>query len=207
MSYCTVAEIRTRGGFSATEPSDDAIELAIARAVSHIDKVTRQFFESRSLTVTLSGEGRADLKLPVPPIAITSVTVSVNNQDEEDDDLIDSDYYKVVMPTFPDGRMNPILRYLDGVWPDGAEITIVGTWGYVDDPSSTPTTPEDIHEACILRTLIELDEDPDPSGGVISESIKDYSYEISESQAAGRSTTMKIVNYLQPYIKSRCVAV
>lgn len=204
--YCLLADIRARG-VSATDADDDAVESAIARATKFIDQVTRQFFESRSLTASLSGAGLADLKLPVPPIAITAVTVSINDEDAEDDDVIDSDDYKIVMPTLPDGRMNPILRYIDGVWPDGSEITIEGTWGYVDDPLGTPTTPVNITEACILKTLCELGHDPDSSSGLMSESIKDYSYEQSESQAASRSTAAKIVKYLQPYIKYRCVAV
>ena len=200
--YCTVDDIRA-AGISADSHDNDAVNAAISVAVEFIDRTTRQWFEARDASIDLTGPGRANLRLPVPPIG-DPISVTV------DDDVLDSDYYKVFMPTVPDCRMSPKLRYIGGVWREGSEIVVVGSFGYVDDPGDTKTTPILIKRAVIkltMKMLKPLATSVADEASIVSESHGDYSYRLRENAAQGFYGDSEIDDILARFTRIRMEAV
>lgn len=198
MPYCAISDIRAISGYESVTTYPDAdITAAIALASNWIDNYTNQWFEPREYTFEVEGCDHRDLRLPVPPIEITSVT--------ENDLDVDSDSYEIKLQDSHDSRMNPRLRMLNGTW--GGEIVIEGTFGYVLDPGGANTTPPEIKKACIIKTLEELkapSEEDNSSNALVSETIGNYTY---QKGTGGNADVPRIYRLLIPFKRIRAIAV
>lgn len=72
VSYVTLERMRAEG--IAATILDARVVQAVKMASRRIDELTRNFFSPRRGTLTLDGSGLATMKLPVPIIALESVT-------------------------------------------------------------------------------------------------------------------------------------
>lgn len=172
MAYCTVQEIRDEG-ITPEQADDTRLTALIDLATAYIDGITRQWFEPRAMTITLDGNGSETLLLPVFPIEVVSVTV---------DGQVITDY-KVYNRFFPDDRRNPKI-YRDAGWPEGRQnISIEGTWGFVDKVGAQYLTPAMIKQVAKRLVIRELPLLGDPEGQeerkrvrIVSESTDGHSY-------------------------------
>lgn len=188
MAYITVQDLRNEG-LDESLYKDAWIIQRIRLAQAIFEKLTSKYFEVRvGETMLLDGTGHGWLPLPVPPVAVGTIT-SV----KIDDEAIDADEYKVVLP-YPDGRMNPELYRISGGWPMGVRnIELIGDFGFVDSDGGTPpvySTPIAVQHAVKRIALLEMpkleDTDGQRAAQVIEESLGNYSYRLSEVQT-GRS--------------------
>ena len=194
MSYCTIAEVRTAGGYAVDEPPDADIQAAIDAAVDYIDNRTHRFFEPRTHTIEAEGIGLADLPLEIPPLSITTVTL--------DGVEMESDTYEIPTATYPDPRKRPKLRMVNGIWYHGIPVVIVGSFGYVDNGTDTPPF---IHRSCIKIVLWLLNTptstDGMSGGGIVQESYKDYMYRLSEKAKRATFGDQEIDYWLNQYTR------
>ncbi len=172
MAYCTVQEIRDEG-ITADQASDTRLTALIDLATAYIDGVTKQWFEPRAMTITLDGNGSKKLFLPVFPIEVSRVTV---------DGQAITDYI-AYNRFFPDDRRNPkIVR--EAGWPEGCQnVSIEGTWGYVDKVGTQYTTPAMIKQVAKRLVIRELPLLGDAEGQeerkrarIVSETTDGHSY-------------------------------
>lgn len=185
MSYIDVQDLRAEGVTDAAYAEPYLLER-IALAQQFIELVTGRFFEKRAgLTLSVSGRGHNRLWLPIPPIAITSVAI--------DGVVLASTEYRIVMPTFPDGRFDPKLDRVASIWPKGSDnITVVGDFGFVDTVAGTPVAyvaPKLIKDICKRIAIWALPQlgnsDAQRARQIVEESLKDYRYRLSESTTSG----------------------
>lgn len=177
MGYCTLQDIRDEG-FADPPYTDARVEAIIVLASEMIDAATGQWFEPRDLTISLDGDGTKTLRLEVPIIAITSVTM-----DEDEVELTDLVVYnRHVTQNLrrPDDRRysriewNQNLVNLPGyrmvpqtdlVWTAGQQnVVLEGTFGYTDyDGTDEGKTPPMLVHLCKLLVMRELEflYDPD----------------------------------------------
>ncbi len=161
--YCTVQDVRDEG--IGDPPTDARLTQLITEASEYIDLVTRIWFDARTMTLKLDGNGRRTIPLDIAIIDVTEVRVNT--------DVIDSTLYVVYNRYRPDDRRNPRLKYkrytsrpsiftgisYAGSWYVGEQnVEIDGTFGYVDtDPDgSNQRTPELIKNVCVklvIRTI------------------------------------------------------
>jgi len=182
MAYITLDDIRAEG---VTDPpyDDTWITDRISLAQSFIEQLTGCFYEKREDYVfKFDGPGHDLIWLPVPPVsteAISSVTI--------DGDEVDSEDYEIIMPKFPDGRYNPKLRKLYGIWPKGkSNIIVTGDFGFVEEDGSTPPIVKDLCKRVTIWNLPEIsDDEKQKSSRLVEESLKDYSYKLSEVASGG----------------------
>jgi len=190
MAYVTVEEMIVEG-VSDTLGIEPLLTERIALAQSTLELLTGRFFEKRTgLTLDLSGRGHDTLWLPIPPVTKTSITAVV-----ADDETVDAADYRVVMPTWPDGRFNPKLIRIAGVWPKGdANIQVIGDFGFVDATvdglgATVYSAPPAVKRAVARIAMLELpklgDGDAQRNRMIVQESLKDYSYRLREAQGAG----------------------
>lgn len=179
MAYCTVQDIRDEG-ITPEQADDTRLATLIDLATAYIDRVTRQWFEPRAMTITLDGNGSETLLLPVFPIEVVSVTV---------DGQVVTDY-KVYNRFFPDDRRNPKI-YRDAGWPEGRQnVSIQGTWGFVDKIGTQYTTPAMIKQVAKRLVIRELPLLGDAEGQeerkrarIVSESTDGHSYTLERLAA------------------------
>lgn len=185
MAYITAQDLQNEGVAARWQP--EWLQQRIALAQQLIDQATGLFFEARTLTMQASGRGHDFLWLAVPPVKTTSIT-----EVRVDGEIIASTGYRVVMPVFPDGRFNPKLVRLHDIWPKGdGNVEIVGTFGFVDVVAAVGETPESyvapeaIRHVCKRIAIYELPQlgnaDAQRSKQIVQESLKDYSYRLSEA--------------------------
>ncbi len=106
MAYITFTDIRNEG-LTADPPTDAAITSAIVVCEQLIDRITRQWFESRAVTFKLDGVNGDTLHLPVPIINIDHVRL---NDDTED---LDPGLFRVYNGRLlPDDRRNPRIKLI-----------------------------------------------------------------------------------------------
>lgn len=144
-----------------TTPAPLDIETSIAWISEFIDRTTRQWFESRTLTVYLDGNGSDTLLLPVPVISVTSLHIN----GDFDSALTTDDYFVYSSKGLKDERRNPRIRLAEEVFAAGRQNTkIVGAFGFVDAAGSPAvyTTPPGIRRACLKMVLHDLQ---NPIGG------------------------------------------
>lgn len=193
MAYISVQDLRNEG---VTDPpfADETVADRITLAQRTIENITRCFYEKREdFEVVLNGNGHNCLWLPIPPVSITAITsVTVN------DTVLNADEYVVVMPQFPDGRMNPRLRKVSGSWPKGeGNITIVGDFGYVEPDGSTPPEVIDLCKRIAVWNMPAIgDAESQKANLIIEESIKNYRYRLSEVASRGFFGDPRIDNVL-----------
>lgn len=203
--YASVAEVRAEGVPPASA-TDARLVALIDEATRTIDKVTRQFFEPRRVTLRLDGRGTPTLELPVPPIELTRLSVDSEG-----------------MQPFPFVGASPFGFGLDpsvllvvgapiGPGYDGARLTLrhglafpkghgniiaEGRWGYTeDDGSPDGRTPLAVKRACILLVLRGLHPLADDAAfearsrwRIIEERTRDQSYRLDSNRGGGLSLT------------------
>lgn len=200
MAYCTIQDVRDEGFLIGTYP-DDRVTFAITLASAFIDRATGRFFEPRDLTLELSGRGKAILRLPHPPISFTSVKLVADDGDETE---VTSDEYRLLM-NLPDERHRPRLKFIGGSWPEGDHnVEIVGSFGFVDDLGDTNTVPVLIKRACVIiaaAALPTVSEIGTTGGEVISETIDDYTYRLSEGVEQTVLSSPEVKMAIQAYRK------
>ena len=100
--YITAAEIKADEAVPAST-SDALINNRIDVWQMWIERITRNYFESRSETFILYGTGTRTLWLPIPVVSITSLTVN------QDTSVLDASKYTVHTSNenFVTGRRNP----------------------------------------------------------------------------------------------------
>jgi hypothetical protein len=135
-------------------PEKPAVDASIAWNSAFIDRTTRQWFESRSLTVYLDGSGSRTILLPVPVISLTSLSIKDESGTWE---LIASTEYAIYSALgLVDERRNPRIALISRTFPErNQNIKLVGTFGFVE--ATTPvTTPPMIQRACLKLVLRDL---------------------------------------------------
>lgn len=194
MSYITVDDVRAEGVTETLVPDDTYIEGRITLAQSFIEKVTGRIFEKKAgITIKVSGRGHDTIFMDIPPISESAISeVSIN------DEVLDSEYYSVYMPTVPDGRFNAQLIHLTGVWTKGnRNISIVGDFGFVEPNESTPPLIKELCLRLVMSNLSQMyDDDSEQEARIIYESLGDYSYRLSEKANQSSFQDPKIDNLI-----------
>lgn len=145
-AYTSIARLRAEGVTTAMA-SDDRLAELIAEASDEIDRITRWWFEPRELTLALNGNGQRILALPAPPIEIESVTlgeVAATDWDAQG-------WAPVETPKRPHPAL---VRRGCLAWPTGTgNVTVVGTFGYVEADGDDGRTPRAIRRAAELMVI------------------------------------------------------
>lgn len=161
--YITVADVRA-AGIDSTIASDTTVETAILINQQFIERVTRQWFNERTLTLQMDGNGADTLFLPVPIIEVTELYTNDNVN------VRDPATYRVYNGRFfPDDRKNPRIKLIrsstdSDIFSDPFRSSrpatfikgwqnqkIVGSFGYVEADGSTP----ELIKRALLKLVIE----------------------------------------------------
>jgi len=208
MAYITVEDLR-KEGFANPPYTTEKLESVIDLAQQLIDYITNRFFEEvEDHEIILDGSGLNTIRLPIPPVTTTSITLVELNDVEK---VIDDDY-EVLMPSRqPDGRFNPKLALKNGeLWTKGTRnVKVVGSFGFVDriDVQGTPTSfaPKIIQDCMKRIVALYLPCISDPAtrnaNRIIEESLKDYEYTLSEIKTTGYFDDVFIDRALSVYKK------
>ena len=197
MSYCTVEDLRAEG----LEDSDENLERQIKLSCEFIDRITGQFFEAREQIIRLDGRGGKNLLLPYPVIEVEYIKVNA--------ELI-SDY--VIYNRLEDRDYPKIFR--SSKWPEGRlNISIKGTWGYVEEDGSTPVSIKRIAKKLAMYNfpaLIdkEAQTEKNTNGLLISETTDGHSYELASDAVTSAyngaiTGDAEIDSILKFYMRSR----
>jgi len=189
MALITVEQIRDEG-VTEGQADDPRLESLIALSTQFINRITGQFFEAQSMTLTLDGNGRSLLHLPIFCAKVSEILIGSTRSDNASDYVDSAILYNRTSPT--DDRKNPKIRLSDGVFTEGYQnVSITGIFGYVDISSSPEyTVPLEIQEACkrLVITAVPLLTSPDraanESRGRITQENFDgetYSYTLNPS--------------------------
>lgn len=136
MALVTVADIRAEGLTETREPTatDDVLEAAADLATEYINTITRQRFLptvfGADAPLLLDGTGTQLLHLPLPVIALTSVSEAGNSVA-----LTDLTVYN---RSFPDDRWNPKIAKKTATL-GGRVDAILGGGGMFGPPTTTST--------------------------------------------------------------------
>ena len=174
--YATIEEARNEG--IPSEYTDTRIEDGLKIATNIIDRLTGQWFESRSHVVRLKGKGGNAYILPLFPITLTKVEV---------DESETEDY--VLYNENPEDLRYPKICFNFDIEND-KDIFITGDFGFVEADGSAPIL---IKKACIKLAIRELDnlytEKEFFPGKVKSETTDGHSYTLMSSSEGGFSLT------------------
>lgn len=182
MALVTLQEVRDEG-YTNPPFTDARVNVAIERVTQYIEKLTNNFFDVRTLTLNLDGNGAAFLPLP-PVVSITSVTI--------DGELIDADEYEVYnrhlfgLTQLPNDQSNPKVQfkrerqywrrrrpvtadYLRKFTKGYQNVEVVGKFGFRDYNSSEPdpanpegSVPSSVKVAALLLIRRFLEEGDSP---------------------------------------------
>jgi len=175
MAYCEIDDVRAEGVDSSS--ADDArVVTLIQLATSYIDRVTGQFFESRRQTYVLDGPGVDTVFFRVPIVDLVRVVI---------DDATAPDLAAFVVD-------NRRLVRRSAVFPRGpGNVVVEADFGCLDDGE----TPALIKRACVLlvirnapKAATEEAVDRRRQGMIVQESIRDYSYRLSDLAQSGGPT-------------------
>lgn len=172
MAYATIADVRALGLLIADYPDAD-VQAALDLWSAVIDRVCRQWFESRTKTFEFDGTDSDAIHFGVPIISVEYLRINGSTTD------LDTDYYKIYNGTIPDDRSNPRIKlvrsstygqdYFMGYGNCGTykflkgrqNQAIKGAFGYLED-SDTPAAIE----RALLKLVVEKLTNPiyNPSG-------------------------------------------
>lgn len=158
--YTSVAEVRAEG--VPVTVTDARILSTLDVWQQFIDRVTRQWFYQREMTLTLDGTGTTLLQLPVPVISLTSMFLNGS------DAAADATTYEVYT-----ARRNPRVKLLTSegsIFEGTGEVngyllrfevgernqTLVGTFGCVDEAGLTPAPISHALRKLAIRSLTQL---------------------------------------------------
>jgi len=128
VAYITASDIRAEG-LTADPPTDATIDATIALVEVFVERMTRQWFDSRAVTLKLDGVNGDTLHLPVPIINIDHVRLN-NAEDNLDPGL----FLVYNGRLLPDDRRNPRIKLISS-----------------DEHHDIFTRPLDIHHHLIFR--------------------------------------------------------
>jgi hypothetical protein len=177
-SYSDISSMRAQG-LSSSLYADGAVTTALALATQYIDRATRQWFESRTLTALLDGNDSDRLFLPVPVISVSGLWI--NNRFETQEALPTTDYAVYNGRGLPDDRKNPKIGlisqrrsiYQVPALQDGRRIfmkghknqKITGAFGYTESDGTTPLLIKRACEKMALRFVAQLAADGQAQDG------------------------------------------
>jgi hypothetical protein len=193
MGYCTEEDVRAEG-LDTTSADEARVEFLINLATRYIDRVTGQFFETRRETYTLDGPGTDSIFFPVPIIELVRVVI-------DDTTAADLETGYFVNRFAVDGRQ---LVRKAGIFPAGrGNVVVEADFGCLEDGD----TPALIKRACVLlvirnapKAATDEAQDARRNGMIVSEKIRDYSYELSElAQSGGPTGDPEIDMVLESY--------
>jgi hypothetical protein len=179
--YVSVSELKAEG--VDPDVTNSRINSSILLAQSYIDKMTRQWFEPREMTVLLDG-GRTVFFLPLFCISLSEVKI--------DDELLTADDYYLYNRYYPDDRMNPKIRFARKTTKGFQNISLKGYFGYVESDSSTPL---DIKKICKKMALVETKQMSDSErrdlidrGRIIEEETDGHRYKLEAINSTNEFT-------------------
>ncbi len=193
MAYVIIADIRAEG-VEADTASDGKITGLITLCSQLVERVTRQFFEPRTLTVRLDGDGSNTLHLPLPVISVTSL--KINNATYAAEPASYRVYNGRSPPT--DDRKNPKIVLIDNS--DGSIFTrtfhdgggrfaagnqnqeVIGSFGYTESDGSTPAA---IKRAVTKMVIERITNPPYTSPGDITATAPTVAGVIIEEETDG----------------------
>lgn len=106
MSYITITDIRNEG---LPEPNfpDAKVQTYIDLWQEFIDRATRQWFDSRALTLNVDGTDSDTIHTGVPIISVDHIKVN------DSQTVLDSSFYRVYNSRlYPDDRKNPRIKLI-----------------------------------------------------------------------------------------------
>lgn len=183
MAYCTVQEMRDEG-ITEAQADNARITMLIALATGYIELITRRWFEPRTLTLKLDGQGHDTIWLPAPILEITAV--KVDGTAARDSDLT---VYDRLMP---DDRGNPKIVYSEGFHKGKQNVEISGSFGYTEANGSTPALIRQAAKKLVIRELPKLTDEVSQEdrrrARIISETTDKHSYTLSQLASSGEWT-------------------
>lgn len=177
--YCLVSDLRSEG-VTTTDADDARCQMMISMASRYIERITRRFFNPRSLTVDQNGNGSGTHFYDQPVIAIDSINITIegisfSGQPIDLNDVAIYNRHITQNLLSPDDRDNPRVQFKRAdpefarlhallgrrIFYEGKlNIRTIGVFGYTDfDGSQLGKTPDLIKWACIqlaFRNLIKL---------------------------------------------------
>ena len=220
MSYISVADVRRLFG-AADPPSDADIQLAIDIQQEQLENLTRNFFESRALTLELDGDDTDVLLLNVPIISVTNLFMN------DDDNAADPTTYIVYngRQKPQDDRFNPKIAIKlfkrnifqrvsqDRFWAGHRNQKVEGTFGFLEADDTVPKLIQYALTKMVIRNLNQDFGDDSAvlssSGKLIKETSDGHSYELSEKAITSQSSGLTgdteidriILRYRMPIIR------
>mgnify|MGYP002623698278 CR=1 FL=1 len=195
MSYCSVEDLR-KEVFTEDDYSDERLSELIKTSCDFIDRITGQFFELRELTLRFDGRDGQYLVLPYPLIEATEILV--DNEAVKDFVL----YNRLEDRVYP--RIYRKRKWLKGV----LNISVSGSWGYVDENLQTPASIKRIAIKLAMYHFPALSdsdaqEQLNINGRVISETTDGHSYSLANVDTSSLITGDKeIDDVLKFYMRS-----
>jgi hypothetical protein len=200
--YISIDDIRAEG-VTVAKASDEKVFELIQVWQDYIEKVTRNWFVSKSMTLYLDGNGTTLLQLPVPIISVTELVI--------DDTTIETADYKVYNGRGVierDDRKNPRVKIVTGdvsifngtgqnrssitlFYVGEKNIKLTGSFGYVE---ADGTVPKPIQYA--LKKLVVRRCDPmvgsvhSPAGPVIEEETDRHRRKFSDPIMGSKTYSM-----------------
>jgi len=128
--YCTIQSIRDEGVPVSKITDDDLIDK-ISLASRVIEKITRQFFDPRTLSINLDGDGTSILRLNHPIIKITSMGIIIKRSPYTEttipiSELVIRNRHLVSGILSPDDRDTPAIEYQSDI--DELHLLSAATW-------------------------------------------------------------------------------
>jgi hypothetical protein len=205
----TFADLQTEGINESTYNRARAEQL-ILDAEDAIEKITGRLFHKVDSSIYASGRDRDILLLPHPPITITSVNEVDRSTGAEVLTEIPSTAYAQEGDLLAEVALfNPKLKRYDANWSKGERnYKVTGSFGFVFAIGTTPTetysAPRMIKRAAVLIVAKYLPKTVDRigtigTGKIIQESLKGYSYTLSEAAASGHFNDPEIDGILMGY--------
>lgn len=177
-----IDELRRRGLSDEAVFSDEDIIEGWNRVWLWLEEFCEQFFERRVLTLTLDGTGDEELYLPIPIVSLDTLINNVTN------DSFNASYIVVYNRLIPNDRRSPKIMLSSGSFPEGFQnITVTGTFGYVELDGSPPPALEEAAMKLLVHIALQplvgsADYDLELSSDrLIKEKTETYFYELSPS--------------------------
>ena len=185
--YATVANLRAEG-VTVAEASDARLRQLVEESSRLIDRVTGWFFESRAMTLRLSGRGAPSIELPVPSIRLDRLTLGNSELS------IDPSVLLIVGAPVKPGFDGPRITLRHGRrFPRGhGNVVAEGLWGFTEDNGSVKgRTPLAIRRATMLLVLRNLAPLADEASfearsrwRILEERTRDQSYRLDAAKAS-----------------------
>lgn len=191
LTYATIQDLRDEG-VTSEQASDARIRLALGTATATVERLTRQWFEPRPMTLVLDGTGRNALELRVPVAAVAEVRI--DGVAVPAGDLVIYARHLDGMLS-PDDRRAPSVGLRGGRFPRGQQnVEVDGVFGFTEalgsgfDVGATPWLIRHVTKLLAMRELEQLTS-PDRAAArnghrVIEEQTRDQRYVLAPMQGS-----------------------